>query len=194
MLKVGLTGNIGSGKTLVAGIFKTLSIPVFDADIEARAVLSTQEVRGDLHVLFGEQIFDQEAINRKALAEIVFKDKEKLKQLNAIIHPKVRQRLGKWITEQHKAPYILYEAAILIETGYYKQLDKTIVVTAEQELRITRVMQRDQVSRQMVEQRMASQWDEQRKAAAADFIITNNQNDQLIPQVLKIHNILTAGK
>lgn len=194
MLKVGLTGNIGSGKTLVAGIFKTLSIPVFDADNEARALVHSQDVRDDLHTVFGNQIFDQGKINRKALAEIVFNDKEKLKKLNAIIHPKVRQRFSLWITDQHKTPYILYEAAILIETGFYKQLDKTIVVTAEQELRITRVMQRDQVSRQMVEQRMANQWDEQRKVAAADFIITNNQNDQLIPQVLKIHNILTAEK
>jgi dephospho-CoA kinase len=194
MLKVGLTGNIGSGKTLVAGIFKTLSVPVFDADSEARAVVRSQEIRNDLRTLFGEQIFEQGEINRKALAGIVFRDKEKLRQLNAIIHPKVRQSFRTWITDHPRAPYVLYEAAILIETGFYRQLDKTIVVTAEKELRISRVMQRDNVSRQMVEQRMANQWDEQQKTAAADFIITNNENDQLIPQVLKIHNTLTADK
>jgi dephospho-CoA kinase len=194
MLKVGLTGNIGSGKTLVAGIFKVLAVPVFDADSEARAVVCSQEVRNDLRALFGEQIFEQGEINRKALAGIVFNDKEKLEKLNAVIHPKVRQRFSSWITHHPKAPYVLYEAAILTETGFYKKLDHTIVVTAEKELRISRVMQRDNVSRQMVEQRMANQWDEQRKTAAADFIISNNENDQIIPQVLKIHNILTEYK
>ncbi len=189
MLKVGLTGNIGSGKTLVAGIFKTLAVPVFDADKEAKAVLQSGNTHDALRALFGEIIFENGIINRKALAEIVFADKEKLNQLNALIHPKVRERFNAWMKQQ-RSPYIIYEAAILIETGFYKNLDKTILVTADAELRINRVMQRDMITRRMVQQRMARQWDEQKKIPLANFIIQNNNNNRLIPQALKIHEVL----
>jgi dephospho-CoA kinase len=188
MLKAGLTGNIGSGKSLIADIFKVLGIPVFDADSEAKAVLHSAEVSDALCRLFGGQIFQDGSIDHKALASIVFSDEQKLGRLNALIHPRVRQRFDQWFSLQTDSPYIIYEAAIMIETGFYKQLDKMIVVMADKELRISRVMKRDSITRQMVEQRMARQWDQQRKAAVADYIITNNHNDRLIRQVLELHH------
>lgn len=188
MLKVGLTGNIGSGKTLISEIFKVLGVPLFDADSEAKAVLHLAEVGESLRRLFGEQVFQNETIDRKTLANLVFGDEQKLSQLNALIHPLVRQRFDQWFSLQTDSPYIIYEAAIMIETGFYKKLDKVIMVMADKELRISRVMQRDSVTLQMVEQRMARQWDQQRKAAVADFIITNNHNDRLIRQVLELHH------
>lgn len=190
MLKAGLTGNIGSGKTLIAGIFKVLGIPVFDADSEAKAVLHEPEISDALRRLFGGQIFQDGSIDRKALANIVFGDEQKLSRLNALIHPQVRQRFDHWLGLQTDSPYIIYEAAIMIETGFYKQLDKVILVMADKELRISRVMKRDNITRQMVELRMARQWDQQRKAAVADYIITNNHNDRLIRQVLELHHKL----
>jgi dephospho-CoA kinase len=192
MLKVGLTGNIGSGKTLVAGIFKTFTVPVFDADGEAKAILQSVEMLGKLRSLFGEIIFENGAINRKVLAEIVFGDSEKLNQLNALIHPKVRERFDNWVHQHQRSPYIIYEAAILIETGFYKQLDRIIIVTADEELRINRVMQRDKVAREMVHRRMDRQWDETKKIPFADFIIQNN-NNRLIPQALNIHETLIGS-
>lgn len=190
MLKVGLTGNIGSGKTLIADIFRVLGVPVFDADSEAKIILHSAEVSESLHKLFGKQVFKQGTIDRKALAAIVFGDEQKLKQLNALIHPLVRQHFDRWCGRQAGSPYIIYEAAIMIETGFYKQLDRVVMVMADKELRIGRVIQRDQVTRQMVEQRMARQWDQQRKASLADYLISNNDDDRLIPQVLELHHKL----
>jgi dephospho-CoA kinase len=190
MLKIGLTGNIGSGKTTIARIFETLGIPVFFADEEGKKLLETSEVKQKIKFLFGEGIFDSGNINRQKLAKLVFDDKEKLEQLNAVIHPAVRKSFDEAAGKQSKQPYIIYEAAIMIESGAYKNLDRIILVTASEQIRLKRVIARDLTNREAVIKRMKNQWPEEKKKTYAHFIINNNQDQQLIPQVLIIHSQL----
>jgi len=194
--KTGLTGNIGSGKSLVARIFETLRVPVFYADEEGKKLLGHPEIIAQIKQLFGKKVTDGEKIDRKALAQIVFSDKSKLENLNQIIHPAVRKRFSQWADNHHPdAPYVIYEAAILHESGHHKKMDSIIIVTAREKLRIDRVMKRDSVSEQDVRKRMANQWPEEKKIQHADFVIDNNEKRLLIPQVLEIHRQLTkSGK
>lgn len=194
MLKVGLTGNIGSGKTVVAGIFSKLGVPVFYADSAARELYERVEVKAILRGLFGDGIFDEAGnVDRKALAEVVFADPAKLQKLNQIVHPLVREAFGRWLLERKDCPYVLYEAAILFESGYYKDLDKVILVMAPEETRIKRVMERDHSTRDEIMARLARQWEEERKVPMADFIINNNGTEMLIPQVMEVHRKLAVG-
>ncbi len=186
MQKIGLTGNIGSGKSLVAKIFEQLQVPVFYADIEGKMVLEEAQVIYKIKAEFGDNIMAGTKLDRKKLALIVFADKAKLEFLNKIIHPAVRAKFTAWSEQKCDFPYIIYEAAILYESGHYHRMDKIIAVTASQELRIKRVMQRDKVSREEVEKRIAMQWPEDKKIALADFVIDNNESCLLIPQVLQI--------
>lgn len=189
--KIGLTGNIGSGKSLVARIFKTLRIPVFYADAEGKKLLDQPDVISQLRQIFGEKVIVGDKVDRKVLAQIVFSDKSKLKKLNQIIHPAVREKFSEWAGNHPDALYVIYEAAILHESGHYKNMDRIIVVAADEKLRIKRVMSRDSVSEQDVRKRMSSQWPEERKTEYADFVIDNNEDQLLIPQVLAIHRQLT---
>jgi dephospho-CoA kinase len=191
MLKVGLTGNIGSGKTLVAGIFQKLGIPVFHADQEARQLYKTGDVKQMVREVFGDTVFNpQGELMRDKLAEVVFTDKKKLQKLNGIIHPLVREKYENWATGHINHHYTLYEAAILFEGGYYKSMDKVICVTAPEELRIKRVMARDAVPESEIRRRMINQWPEEDKVKLADFVIINNGESMLIPQVLEVHKCL----
>jgi len=190
MLKAGLTGNIGSGKTVVAGIFKTLGVPVFDADSEAKAILRHESVKEELKELFGLSIFGKGEIDRSKLAGIVFNDKIALERLNSIIHPAVRRCFDDWTAENSGNPYLVYEAAIIFESGFYRHLDFVIMISANDEIRLERVMRRDNASREMVMSRMKNQWPEERKCKMADFIITNENRELLIPQVIKAHDKL----
>jgi dephospho-CoA kinase len=192
MLKVGLTGNIGSGKTMVAGVFKTFGIPVFDADFEAKILLNSESIKSRLLEDFGPGIFLNNEIDRKKLAGIVFNDKESLKKLNAIVHPAVRDRFLIWLGEIPQKPYLIYEAAIIFESGYHQNLDYNIMISANEETRINRVMQRDNATREMVLSRMKNQWPQAQKSKMADFIISNENSELLIPQILKIHHELIA--
>lgn len=195
MLKIGLTGGIGSGKTTVAQIFERLHIPVFYADDESKSILNTNlQLQHKLKAEFGEAVYQNNQLAREKLAAIVFNDKEKLNRLNALVHPAVAERFKTWCEEQ-KAPYILKEAAILFETNSYKSLDKTILITASKELRIARVMQRNHTSKEEVLARMAKQWHDDKKEALADFVIRNDEKESLIKQILSIHEsiINTAG-
>ncbi len=187
MLKVGLTGNIGSGKSLIARIFETLQIPVFYADVEGKKILDTSSVVSDIQNIFGLEVIKNQKTDRKALAKIVFSDKLKLTKLNNIIHPAVRNKFNTWAKNYTGTPYILYEAAILHESGHYKYMDKTIVVTAPEKLRIKRVMKRDSILEEMVVERMANQWPQDIKVKLADWVINNNEEELLIPQVVKLH-------
>lgn len=192
MLKVGLTGNIGSGKTMVAGVFKTFGIPVFDADFEAKMLLNSESIKLRLFEDFGPGIFHNSEIDRKKLAGIVFNDKESLKKLNAIVHPAVRDRFGKWLTEIPLKPYLIYEAAIIFESGFNQNLDYTIMISADEETRINRVMRRDNATREMALSRTKNQWPQAQKCKMADFVISNENSELLIPQILKIHHELIA--
>jgi dephospho-CoA kinase len=194
MLKVGLTGNIGGGKTTVAGIFSSLGVPVFHADMEAKKQYEYENVRKEILEKFGTVVFSPSGeILRNVLAGIVFNDPGRLTQLNNIIHPGVYKDYLEWSSQHSGFTYTLYEAAILFESGHYRDMDKVICVTAPEELRIKRVMERDHLTRREVEKRMANQWDEDRKVALADFVIKNDQGEMVIEQVIKIHNQLVQS-
>lgn len=192
MLKVGLTGNIGSGKSLVAHMFTILHIPVFDADEEAKKLYRNEAVKQELRSVFSDRIFTSTGeIDKKALAQMIFNDKAAISKINEIIHPAVRQRFITWSGQFTEAPYLIYEAAVIIESGYSKKLDRVVLVTAPEETRIGRVMKRDEVQREDVVKRMKNQWPEKRKKTHADFLIDNSGNRMLIPQVLEIHEQLS---
>jgi len=190
MLKVGITGGIGSGKSTVCNLFKCLDIPVFNADEAGRYLLSE-----DVYVIekvveiFGHSIITGVKPDRKKIAELVFRNPEKLALLNSIIHPAVRKKFNEWVSEQN-SPYVIDEAAILFETGIYKQLDTTILVTAPEELRINRVMHRDGTDAATIRDRMKNQWTDEQKKALTDFVIINDDVNPLLPQVNAFHESL----
>lgn len=187
MKKIGLTGNIGSGKTVVGQIFKTLNIPVFEADAAGRAILEDQEVIDNLIRFFGKGILSEAGRpDRKSLGEIVFSDKGALSFLNSLIHPRVKQSWDAWLDQQEGVPYVIHEAAILFESGFFRYMDKSIVVSAPHDIRMQRVMQRDGISEAHFEQRAARQWHELELISRSDFIIDNGGDQALLPQVMEI--------
>ncbi|MCF6170084.1 MAG: dephospho-CoA kinase [Bacteroidales bacterium] len=187
MIKVAITGNIGSGKTTVSKIFNVIGIPVFYADTEARMLYFREDVRQLLRLHFGDKIFGKDSeVDTKKLAGVVFSDAAKLKTINGIIHPLVFEKYQQWL-ELHKSNiYTLHESAILFENKLENNYDLIITVTAPAELRTTRIMQRDGVKREKVEARMAHQLDELVKISRADFVIHNDGTQLLIPRVLEI--------
>jgi dephospho-CoA kinase len=194
MKRIGLTGNIGTGKSTVARIFEILGIPVYKADLSARAILHSDIVKPRLISLFGDQILDARSeIDRKALGEIVFNDKTKLLQLNNLIHPLVEKDFEKWCSLCTNAEYVIHEAAILFESGFHRLFDTTILVTAPVELCIERVMERDSISRELVTQRLKNQWPQAKKQELSGYIVINDGETMVIPQVLIIHSSIRSG-
>lgn len=188
MLKIGLTGNIGSGKTTVAQIFSTLSIPILYADDIAKMLMQhNQKIKELLIKEFGEETYNNGILNRPHLSNIVFKDSKRLEILNSIVHPAVFEYTENWFNENQEHKYAIKEAAILIESGAYKAMDYNILVIANDELRIERVMKRDSSTYQEVMNRMANQMKQEEKIPFADYIIYNENNLSLIEQVMKIH-------
>lgn len=192
MLKVGITGSIGSGKSTAAGIFEVLGIPVYDSDEQARHLMHNDpELRKKLEEEFGSAIFDDQGqLKSKQLAQIVFHDRGALETLNGLVHPRVRSDFAEWTAQFHEMPYILQEAALLVETGSYQNLDRLITVTASEETIIKRIMKRDQTNRESVKARMKNQLPESEKVAKSDFVIANDGAQLMIPQVLEIHQAL----
>lgn len=191
MIRVGLTGNIGSGKTTVCRLFEMLGVPVYYADDIAKHFLESDEVAKEIRARFGAgYILYDGRPDRKKLARLVFNNKTKLDELNKLIHPKVQEDFERWLARHPESTYVIMEAAILFETGRNRDFDKIIMVTAPEDLRIQRVCQRDNVSTNDVKSRMKNQWDEGRKIPLADFIIRNNEKLLLMPQVEKVHNRL----
>jgi dephospho-CoA kinase len=188
MIKVGITGGIGSGKTTVCKIFEKYKIPVYYADDRAKKLMTAnKEVKSAIINIFGKDVyFLNGRLNRKKLASMVFNDKELLNQLNSIVHPAVAQDGEEWFASLGKKKFALKEAALLIESGSYKKLDKLIVVTCPQDIRIQRVMIRDKVSKEAVLSRIKNQLAESKKVKLADFIINNDGEHDLESQVKHI--------
>ncbi|MCA6363544.1 MAG: dephospho-CoA kinase [Bacteroidetes bacterium] len=193
MLKIGITGGIGSGKTTVANLFARLGVPVFFADSETRMLQNTDAtLRAELIAAFGAQTYQPDgSLNRTYLAQLVFADKAALQKINSIVHPAVARHFTVWCQAHQTHAYILKEAAILFESGSNNGLDGVIAVTAPETLRIERVMQRDNITEQDVRKRMANQWPEAEKLKRANWIIYNDGR-ALEPQVEEIHHTLMA--
>ncbi len=188
MLSVGITGGIGSGKSTVCRVFELLEVPVFYADDVARKLQDTDvQVREKMTALLGKEIFTNDVLNRKLVAEKVFVDKNLLSQLNQIIHPATINEFNKWKENYIDKPYILKEAAVLFESESHKGLDAIIVVTAPEELRIERIIKRDKTSKAQIIDRMKNQMAEEKKIARADYLIVNDESSAIIPQIMKIH-------
>lgn len=191
MLKIGLTGGIGSGKTTVSKIFQNLGVPIFNSDLVARNIVNTNQMAiSQIKSVFGDDIYVNNELDRKKLAPIVFNDTLMLDKLNAIVHPIVAQAYAKWCKEHDHYPFTIKEAAILFETGVHHNLDRIIVVYTPKEERIKRIMARDNADREDVESRMANQWSDESRNKMADFIIINDQQDQLLPQVMELNELL----
>lgn len=190
-LKVGITGGIGTGKSFVSKIFKTMGIPFYNADLEAKLIMvKDNNIRMALVKAFGpETYFEDGSLNRVYLSKQVFDNSQRLEMLNNIVHPAVIRAGVDWSNAQNGA-YSLKEAALLYESGSYKKLDYTILVTAPEELRIARVMKRDKVSREEVLNRIQKQMPEEEKLKFADFVIHNDEQQPLLPQIINIHHTL----
>jgi dephospho-CoA kinase len=193
MLKVGITGGIGSGKSFICNKFAKLGVPVYNADERAKYLMQNDElVKSQLIELFGEAIYENDELNRKLLASIVFNDKDALQQLNAIVHPAVERDTENWLKLHQNYPFVIKEAALLFETGSYKKLDKTILVSADDDLRIARVMERDKVSKQDVEARIKNQMADLDKMSMADFIINNDGKRELDKIIAKLNELFSV--
>jgi dephospho-CoA kinase len=189
LLKIGITGGIGSGKSTVCTIFKILGIPVFNADIEARKLYDEPQVKEAIMLAFGDNMYPQGVFDKKAMANIVFQSADKLKQLNELLHPLVQIQFDTWL-QQQESPYTIKEAALLIEAGSYQQLDELILVTCPMNKRIERVMKRDRVSEDEVLARINKQLSEEDKRTLCQYEIINDDRQLLIPQVLQLHHQL----
>jgi len=191
-LLIGLTGGIGSGKSTVAKIFKSLAVPVFNSDVEAKKIINNNtKVIEAITSVYGS-VYTDNGLDTKKMATIVFNDAKALEKLNAIIHPEVKIAFENWVIRNSTEKILIKEAAILFETGIYKELDKTILVVSPKELRIKRVMSRDGVDETGVIQRMEAQLPDDKKKTLADFIISNDDKQLLIPQILSLITKLKA--
>jgi dephospho-CoA kinase len=187
---IGLTGGIGSGKSTVSKIFKSLGVPVFNSDLEAKKIINTNPyVVKAIESKFGA-VYINGVLDAKKMAAIVFKDKTSLQQLNEIVHPKVKEAFEGWIKQHEDEKFLIKEAAILIEVGAYKDLDKIILVTAPKDVKIKRVVARDGVQAKDVIIRMDAQLSDKEKLKLVDFVINNDEKEPLIPQVLHIYTQL----
>ncbi len=190
---VGLTGGIGSGKTTVARIFAMIGAPVYEADSASKKLIdSDRNLQGKLQAVLGADIVLDGKIDRPKMASLIFSDENLLQKTNEIIHPAVAEDFQNWHQNQN-ADYVIREAAILFKSGSYQDCDKIIVVSAPQEMRIKRVMQRGNQTREQVLARMKNQWPEAAKLERADFVVKNDQTESLIKQVLRINENLIGG-
>ncbi|MBP0905168.1 dephospho-CoA kinase [Mariniflexile gromovii] len=187
MIVVGLTGGIGSGKTTVAKQFEALGIPVYIADEEAKKLMNRSKViKRKLIALFGEEAYLDNRLNKPFIANIIFNDKSYLQQMNAMVHPRVAAHFKKWSAKQN-SPYVIKEVAILFENGGHKLCDYVITVTAPKEVRIQRLLKRDDTTEEKVEAIMKNQWSDDEKVKLSDYVITNTTLEDTINQVKKIH-------
>jgi dephospho-CoA kinase len=184
---IGITGGIGSGKTTVCGIFQSFGVPVFHADDEAKKVYQSPAVQKEVNRVLEDHFFPAGVLDAKKLAGAVFGSPDKLEALNTIVHPAVRRRFAEWLKVNSASPYVIREAAILFESGADADCDEVLFVSAPEEVRIQRVMQRDAVSAEEVKLRLMRQWPEEKKRALADEVIENDGIRALMPECLRLH-------
>jgi dephospho-CoA kinase len=189
-IQIGITGGIGSGKSTVAQLFEEMGIPVYYADSEAKELMNMDsDIKEAIIKLFGEEAYREGQLNRAFIASKVFGNETKLAQLNAIVHPKVAKHFEEWVKKQ-SSKFVIKEAAILVETGGYKDLDELFVVTADENLRIQRVMKRDKVTKETVESRIKNQISDAKRNQYATWIFNNNELDDIGHQVKQCWNYL----
>ena len=192
MIKVGLTGGIGSGKTTIAKIFMQLGVPVYFSDTRAKdLMLNNKSLQESLISLFGDEVIIDGLLNRSHIASKVFSNPKQLVKLNALVHPFVQKDFDAWSASQ-SSHYVLKEAAIIFETGADKFLDQVILVESPEDLKISRVMLRDKVTMKEVLMRMGNQWSDDQKRINADYIILNDEKCSLINQILKLHTVFST--
>jgi len=191
MIKIGLTGGIGSGKSLARSIFEKLGVPTYDADFEAKELINREKsVISKIKETFGNNIYlENGTIDKKQLSSLIFQDKSKLKAINSIVHPAVKSHFESWCLLNSSAPYIIKEAAILFESGAYKEMDKIVTVVAPEELRIKRVMSRDNASEEQIKNRIKNQMSDEEKIIRSNYVVNNDEESLLLPQIIKIHNL-----
>lgn len=186
---------MGSGKTTVCKVFETYGIPVYYADDRGKVVMNTKaHVKQQLKVFFGEDIYGADGIlNKKRLSEKAFADPQLLKQLESVIHPAIAEDFDDWLQEMKNSgkPYVVKEAALLFESGSYKVLDKNILVKADLELRLKRIIKRDTTTREKALLRIEKQWTDEQKEPLADYILHNNTHQLLLPQIIKLHKLFS---
>lgn len=186
-LKLGVTGGIGSGKTTVCKVFGVLGIPVFSADDEAKRILdSDREIQIKINLLAGKDLFSSGKLDRPALAKMIFNNKELLEKVNSIIHPAVFRSFGEWFNQQD-SPYSIMEAAILFESGAFRFMDKIVTVVTPLDERIERLVSGNRLTREQINERIKNQIDDDSRIKQSDFIISNSENDLIIPSIIGIH-------
>ena len=188
MKKIGLTGGIGSGKTTVSKIFNILGVPVFNADVEAKKLYNSKEVKEEIVKVFGVDYVDEKhQVNLNKLTQLVFENDSKLQLLNSIIHPKLALKFDSWCQKMEHHKYIIKEAAVMIESGAYKQCDELILVTSPIDLRIKRVMKRNNTSEVDVKKRMTKQLSDEEKLPFINYLLRNDEEKLLTPQIMNLH-------
>ncbi|MFN4082121.1 MAG: dephospho-CoA kinase [Bacteroidia bacterium] len=196
MLKVGITGNLGSGKSTIAAIFAQLGVPVYNADEEAKKLMvQNHQLLHEITEIFGTDAYlPNGELNRKHISKLAFSNKDLLLKLNAAVHPRLNKHFDDWVKKQpDNAPFLLKEAALLVEAGSYKQLDRLIVVTADEETLIQRGMQRDGSTREQIVERLKNQLPQDEKVKLADFVILNDNKQAVLPQVMHVFEKLSIG-
>lgn len=193
-IKIGITGGIGSGKSVVSRLLEIMDIPVYISDIEAKRIIHTDElIRESLSVLIGEEVFREGELNRPLLASYMFGHPEHVKEVNAIIHPQVKEDFRQWAGGRTGKPLIAMESAILIEAGFRDEVDFLVMVYAPLEVRVERAIKRDCSSRELVMKRIEAQMSDDAKRNQADFVIVNDDETPLIPQVLELISLLSKN-
>ena len=197
MKKVALTGNIGSGKSWVSQLFQRIGIPAFNSDEEAKRLYDRDDIREAMKARFGDDVyFDDDSVNRKRVAEIIFNDAEAMHEVEQLLYPALNAYFDEW-AEAQEAPYVLYESAIIFEKHLEDLFDAVVLVSANEQTRLRRVMLRDHCDEATVRERMATQWPENEKREKADFIIehdNDNEDDILLEQVLAVHESLLPSR
>lgn len=191
--KVGITGNIGSGKSLVCKIFNYLGINTFFSDEETKKLYYQPEIKEHIIKHFGEDVyFNDGNLNRQLLSHHLFNNPESLEYIESILYPALNDSFDRWCEEQD-SDYVLFESAIIFEKSYDKYFDKIIFVSASEEIRFQRALERDRCSEEQLRSRMRLQWSEEEKIKLSDYVINNNGDEMLIPQIIKIDNLLRQG-